>query len=337
MKPDKTLIIAEAGVNHNGNIETALDLVNAASDCGADIIKFQTFKTSNLILENTQKAQYQIINTRSNISQYKMLESLEMTDLMHDKILNQCLKKNIEFLSSGFDIENLEYLVSLGIKRIKIPSGEITNLPYIEKAASFALPIIISTGMSDMNEILAAHHVLKGRGISDDKLTYLHCTSNYPAALNTVNLNAMKLIGDTLNVNIGYSDHSPVNETSIAAVALGAKVIEKHITLDKNLEGPDHKASSEPSEFKKLVNSIRIVEKVLGKNIKVANPEELKNSLLVRKSIVALKAIKKGEIFTSKNLITKRPGTGVSPMMWYKIIGNKATQDYKINEMIKYD
>jgi N,N'-diacetyllegionaminate synthase len=333
----KTLIIAEAGVNHNGKIDIALDLVNAASDSGADIIKFQTFKANSLILKNTKKTQYQIKNTGSNNNQFQMLKLLEMSDLMHDKIVNQCLKKNIEFLSSAFDIETLGYLIKLGIKRIKIPSGEITNLPYLEKASTFLLPIIMSTGMSNLNEIKHAYKVLKTSGMTNDMLTFLHCTSNYPAKLKSINLNAMKIIQDTFNVSVGYSDHSSVNETSIAAVSLGAKVIEKHITLDKNLNGPDHKASLNPYEFKNLVNSIRVVEKILGTNLKKANSEELKNALLVRKSIIASKYIKNGELFTSNNLTTKRPGTGVNPMLWYKIIGQKATQNYKVNEMIKYE
>jgi len=337
MEPKKTMIIAEAGVNHNGKIDVAIDLINAASDSGADIIKFQTFKASDLILENTKKANYQIQNTKSNNSQYEMLKSLEMSDLMHEKIVNHCTKKKIEFLSSAFDLKTLNYIVNLGIKRIKIPSGEITNLPYLELASTFSLPIIISTGMSNMKEIRASYDILKTNGISDKMLTFLHCTSNYPANLYSLNLKVIKHLSDKLNVAVGYSDHSSKNETSIVAVALGAEIIEKHITLDKNMEGPDHKASSEPHEFKNLVESIRIVEKILGKPEKKANSEELKNSLLVRKSIVTSKSIRKGELFTSKNLTTKRPGIGVSPMMWYKIIGNKATQDYKINEMIKYD
>ncbi|MDC1280932.1 N-acetylneuraminate synthase [bacterium] len=337
MKSEKTLIIAEAGVNHNGNIQIALDLINAASDCGADIIKFQTFKANNLILKNTKKTDYQIINTKSSSSQYEMLKSLEITELMHEKILNHCIKKNIEFLSSAFDIEDLEYLVKLGIKRIKVPSGEITNLPYLEKVATYDLPIIVSTGMSNMNEIKECHEILRSSGINNNKLTFLHCTSNYPAKLSTINLNAMKLISDTLNVTVGYSDHSSQNETSITAVALGAKIIEKHITLDKNLDGPDHKASSEPYEFRSLVQSIRMVEEALGKKEKLANPIELKNALLVRKSIVAAQLIKKGELFSKNNLTTKRPGNGVSPMLWYSIIGNKASKDYKINEQISYE
>ena len=337
MKIKKTLIIAEAGVNHNGNIKYALDLINAASDCGADIIKFQTFKAKEIILENTKKTSYQLRNTGSDDNQFQMLKSLEMSDLMHEKIINHCYKKNIEFLSSGFDISDLEYLVKLGIKRIKIPSGEITNLPYLEKVASFKLPTIVSTGMSNMSEIEEAYQALTKHGLNNNKLTFLHCTSNYPAKLNSIHLKAMRLIADTLNVRIGYSDHSSRNETSIAAVALGAEIIEKHITLDKSLKGPDHKASIEPFEFEKLVTSIRIVEQVLGDEEKLPNSIELKNASLVRKSIIAAIPIKKGELFSIRNLTTKRPASGLSPMLWHKIIGKKSNKNYQTDELINYE
>ena len=337
MKQKKVLIIAEAGVNHNGKIERAFELIDAAVDCGADIIKFQTFKANSLILKNTKKTRYQLENTQTNNNQYEMLKSLEISDLMHNKIFSYCLKKNIEFLSSGFTINDLDYLVKLGIQRIKIPSGEITNLPYLEKAATFGLPIIVSTGMSNINEVKQAYEILKLAGVKKNMLTFLHCTSNYPAKLNTINLKAMNLIAETLQVAIGYSDHSLENETSIAAVALGAKIIEKHITIDKNLDGPDHKASSEPDQFKKLVNSIRIVEKILGIKEKVPNTIEIENALLVRKSVVAAKLIKKGDILTTKNITTKRPGYGLSPMLWHKIVGKKATKDYQLNELINYE
>ena len=337
MKQDKTLIIAEAGVNHNGKIDLALELINAASDCGADIIKFQTFKAEDLILKTTPKTKYQIKNTKSSESQFKMLKALEMSDMMHEKIVNHCLKKNIEFLSSAFDINSLKYLVNLGIKRIKIPSGEITNLPYLEKAASFRLPLIVSTGMSNLTEINNTYKFLKSCGIKNDMITFLHCTSEYPAELTSINLNAIKTISDYFKVSVGYSDHTIKKETSIAAVALGASVVEKHITLNKFLEGPDHKASSDPVEFKKMVNSIRIVEKILGDTKKKVHHTEIANAKLVRKSIVASKFIKKGDLFTHQNLTTKRPGTGLSPMKWYEIIGKRAHKNYRIDEMINYE
>lgn len=337
MSNKNTIIIAEAGVNHNGSLDLALKLVDAAINAGADIIKFQTFKVENLILKDTKKTKYQIQNTNSNSSQYEMLKKLELSDLMHKSIKQYCDRKKIEFLSTAFSIEDLNYLVSLGIKRIKIPSGEITNLPYLERVASFNLPIILSTGMSTFNEVKEAYQILMSNGARSEILTILHSTSSYPAKLETVNLKAMSLLKEKLKVKIGYSDHTIGNETAIAAVSLGAEIIEKHITLDKKMEGPDHKASTHPLKFKDLVQSIRKVEQILGKRIKNPSQIEIENALLVRKSIVASQFIKKGDLFTEKNLTTKRPGLGVSPMLWYKVINKKATQDYKINELIYYE
>lgn len=334
MNENKALIIAEAGVNHNGETNKALELVEVAAECGADIIKFQTFKAKDLILKNVMKTKYQIKNTRSTCSQYEMLKSLEMTEAMHEKIFDHCSKKNIEFLSSAFTNHDLDYLFNLGVKRIKIPSGEITNLPYLEKTATFGIPIIISTGMSSIEEIKTSYKILIKSGVKNKLLTFLHCISDYPTKLDSINLKAMNLISEELMVDVGFSDHSIGNEAAIAAVALGAKIIEKHITLDKNLKGPDHMASTEPPEFKKLVESIRKVEKILGRKEKFANSSELENSFLVRKSIVASKNIKKGELLSSSNLTTKRPGKGLSPMLWYEIIGKKASKDYKIDEFI---
>ena len=263
-----------------------------------------------------------------------MLKSLEITKSMHEKIFDHCSKKNIEFLSSAFTNNDLEYLFNLGVKRIKIPSGEITNLPYLEKTATFGIPIIVSTGMSSIDEIKTSYKILMKSGVKKKMLTFLHCISDYPTKLDSINLKAMNLISEELMVDVGFSDHSIGNEAAIAAVALGAKIIEKHITLDKNLKGPDHKASTEPPEFKKLVESIRNVEKILGKKEKFANSSELENSFLVRKSIVASKNIKKGELLSSSNLTTKRPGKGLSPMLWHEIIGRKASKNYKIDEFI---
>ena len=334
MENKKTLIIAEAGVNHNGKIGCAFKLVDVAVKAGADIIKFQTFNARNLVLKSAKKAEYQVKNTKSNSTHYSMLKELEMSNLMHKEIYNYCNKRKIEFLSTAFNIEELDYLVNLGIKRIKIPSGEITNLPYLEKAASFNLPLIISTGMSTMNEICDAYEILVKTGAKNNSMTFLHCTSNYPTKLKYVNLRAMNLIEDKLNVNIGYSDHTIENETSIAAVTLGAKIIEKHITLDRTMIGPDHKASIEPAKFNKLVQSIRKVELLLGISQKIPNIKEIENSLLVRKSIVSSCKITKGDKFTSKNITTKRPGIGLSPMIWHKVIGTKSKKNYMKNQLI---
>lgn len=334
MNNKNVLIIAEAGVNHNGEIAKAFKLIDAAVEAGADIIKFQTFKANEMILPKTKNTKYQIKNANNNQSQYELLNSLELSNEMHLKIINYCNKKNIEFLSSAFSVESLDYLVKLGIKRIKIPSGEITNLPYLEKASSVGLPIIISTGMSTLSEVKDAYKILTASGLEKEKLTFLHCTSDYPANLDSINLKGMSLMAEDLLINIGYSDHSLSNETSISAVALGASVIEKHITIDKNLEGPDHTASLEPKEFKQLVKSIRKVEIILGKKQKIPNSVEIENSLLVRKSIVAAKFIKKGDFFSKANLTTKRPGYGLSPMLWNSVIGKKASKDYKLNELI---
>jgi N,N'-diacetyllegionaminate synthase len=337
MDNEQTIIIAEAGVNHNGKLRYAIKLIDIALEAGADIIKFQTFKTEKLVLKSTKKAKYQVKNTKSNNTQYSMLKKLEMSDAMHQKIINYCNEKKIEFLSTAFNIEELDYLVNLGIKRIKIPSGEITNLPYLEKVASFGLPIIVSTGMSTLTEVCNAYEVLSKAGVNNNSMTFLHCTSNYPTKLNAVNLRAMKLIKDKLNVNIGYSDHTTENETSIAAVSLGAEIIEKHITLDCKMTGPDHKASIEPPKFKKLVQSIRKVEQLLGNEEKIPNTTEIENALLVRKSIVSSCSIKKGDKFTSENITTKRPGLGLSPMLWHKIIGTKSKKIYMKDQLIDYE
>ena len=333
----KTIIIAEAGVNHNGNISLALKLVDCAINAGADIIKFQTFNANNLILKHTPKTKYQIKNTNSDTSQYQMLKTLELSKSEHARIKKYCDKKNIEFLSTAFSLEELDYLVKLGIKRIKIPSGEITNLPYLEKAASFKLPIILSTGMSTFKEVQKAYQVLVNSGANFQALTILHCTSNYPAKIETVNLRAMNLFKEKFNVKVGYSDHTIGNETALAAVSIGAEIIEKHLTLDNAMEGPDHKASINPLEFKILVQSIRKIELILGQSLKQPNHIEIENSMLVRKSIVSSCKISKGEEFTLNNLTTKRPGTGLSPMMWYKVIGTKSKKNYMKDELIDYD
>ena len=332
----KVLIIAEVGVNHNGDLNIAKKLISAASDCGADIVKFQTFKTAKLVTPSAIKANYQIKNTgKKSLTQKDMLKKLELKNEDHKILFEYCKKKNIEFLSTAFDLESLQMLLELSIKRIKIPSGEITNLPYLRKISRVNLPIILSTGMSSLDEIDDALNILTESGKDRKSITILHCTSEYPAPYEEVNLKAMNKIKKYFNVDIGYSDHTLGIEIALASVSLGAKIIEKHITLDKNQNGPDHKASLEPKEFAKMVKGIRIIEKSLGEDIKRPSKKEIANSLLVRKSIVAARKIKSGEVFTNENLTCKRPFNGMSPMKWDSIIGKNATNNYEKDEPIK--
>lgn len=330
-----TLIIAEAGVNHNGSIDLALKLIDAAVEAQADIIKFQSFKAELLTTAYAKKAEYQIRNTDINGNQQSMLQSLELTDNMHSILIDYCNQKNIAFLSTAFDLTSLDYLYNHNIGKVKIPSGEITNLPYIEKVGRLLKPTILSTGMSTIGEIEKALDVLLEQGLQRNMITILHCNTEYPTPYDDVNLKAMVNIGNALGVNYGYSDHTLGIEIPIAAVALGASIIEKHLTLDRNLEGPDHKASLEPSQFKDMVIAIRNIEKSLGDGIKRVTNSERKNKTIARKSIVAASAIAKGDVFTEKNLTTKRPGGGISPMLWHEILGNCALKDYKKDEMIE--
>ena len=332
----KTLIIAEVGVNHNGNLDNAKRLIYEAAKCGADIVKFQTFKTEELATSLAQKADYQIKNSinESNF-QKEMLLALELKYEDHIILLEECKKNNIEFLSTAFDIESLRMLINLGIKRVKIPSGEITNLPYLREISKFNLPIILSTGMADLNETNQALKILSKNRRERNSITVLHCTSEYPAPFKNVNLRAMNNLKNSLKVEVGYSDHTLGTEVAIAAVSMGAIIIEKHITLDKNHPGPDHKSSLEPAEFKKMVRGIRIIEESLGSDIKKPSRNELANSLLVRKSIVASRKIKLGEIFSSDNLTCKRPFNGISPMYWDELIGKKSDKEYEKDECIK--
>lgn len=332
----KTLIIAEAGVNHNGSIEQAKKLVDAAAEAGADYVKFQTFKAANLVTKTAARAEYQDANTGDKDSQYEMLKKLELTGNMHEDLISYCKSKSIKFLSTGFDLESLDYLNSIGIDLIKIPSGEITNLPYLRKIAGFKKPIILSTGMADLEEVKQAYNILISEGIKSEDLTILHCNTEYPTPMGDVNLRAMNAIGTELDVKTGYSDHTLGIEVPIAAVALGATVIEKHFTLDRNLPGPDHKASLEPDELKSMVIAIRNIEKALsGSGKKEPSPSEIKNKNIARKSIVASRAIKEGEKLSDKNLTVKRPGTGISPMEWDMVINKKATRDFKKDEFIE--
>lgn len=329
----RTLIIAEAGVNHNGSIEVAKQLVDAAKESGADCVKFQTFKSENLVSKKAIKAEYQKQTTQSNESQFEMLKKLELSHNDFIELKKYCEKKEIEFLSTAFDFESIEFLKNLEIKFWKIPSGDITNLPYLIKIAQFGMPVILSTGMSNMDEIRDAIRILTENGVID--LTVLHCTTEYPTPYNDVNLNAMLSIKDEFNIKIGYSDHTKGIEIPIAAVALGATVIEKHFTLDCEMEGPDHKASLEPKELKKMVESIRNVEQALGNGNKEPASSEVKNMSIARKSIIANKVIHEGDYFSEDNLTVKRPGDGISPMLWFDVIGKVAKRDFQEDELIE--
>ena len=328
------LIIAEAGVNHNGSIKLAKQLVDSAKSCNADIIKFQFFKADDLVVPNTEKATYQKREDISSHNQFDMLKKLELSYEEQADLKIYCDKKNIEFLTSGFDLNSLKAIRKLNLKRYKIPSGEITNLPYLRFIGKQEKPIILSTGMSNINEIKVALDVLYASGAKSENISVLHCTSEYPAPLNEINLRAMCTIKELFKVNVGYSDHTLGIEVSLAAVALGAKVIEKHLTLDRNSDGPDHKASLIPDEFKMLVKGVRNISIALGSNEKKIGNTELKNLPLVRKSIVAKKDIKKGDIFSDDNLCSKRPGTGLSPMLWDEIIGKRAKKNFRVNDFI---
>lgn len=334
MNRKKTLIIAEAGVNHNGNLDMALRLVDSAADAGADIVKFQTFKAANIVTADAVRAEYQQKNTGDDESQYAMLRRLELTEEDHHQLLARCRDRGIEFLSTPFDIESVDFLASIGVRRWKIPSGEITNYPLIRKIAGMAGHVILSTGMSTPEEIAAALDVLAKFGKNKEDITLLHCTTEYPAPVSEVNLRAIEEMRELFGVETGYSDHTEGIIIPVAAVALGASVIEKHFTLSRDLPGPDHKASLEPAELAAMVSGIRDVEKALGDGHKRVAPSEMKNRDIARKSIVAATAIRKGEAFTEKNLTAKRPGTGISPMMWESIVGQTAPKDFEVDEQI---
>ncbi|CAN5164972.1 N-acetylneuraminate synthase [soil metagenome] len=331
----QTLIIAEAGVNHNGSIENAFKLIDAAKEAGADYVKFQTFKADKLVNKSAQKADYQKANLNDgDNSQYNMLKKLELSEQMHDQLLEHCEKKNIKFLSTPFDSESITFLKKLGVVIGKIPSGEVTNLPYLRQMAQAFPQLIVSTGMCTMEEVKAAINALVAAGAEKDKITVLHCNTEYPTPMKDVNLKAMLNIRDEIGVRVGYSDHTMGIEVPVAAVALGAEVIEKHFTLDRTMEGPDHPASLEPDELIQMVKSIRNIEKALGAGFKTPSESEMKNIAVVRKSIVAGRDIAKGETFSDENLTVKRPGTGISPMDWDKVIGSKANRDFKMDDMV---
>jgi N,N'-diacetyllegionaminate synthase len=329
------LIIAEAGVNHNGDLNLALEMVEVAADAGADFIKFQTFKADRLATSFAIQADYQIANTNILETQRQMLLKLELDEIAHEQIMQHCSKCGIGFLSTPYDENSLDFLLSLGISLIKIPSGEITNLPYLRRIAQLGLPVILSTGMSEMSEVRDAIQVLQQGGVKHSDLTVLHCTTDYPTKMIDVNLRAMTALQREFKVRVGYSDHTMGIEVATAAVAMGASVIEKHFTLDRSLPGPDHAASLEPAELKSMVYAIRNVAAALGDGFKAPRPAEVKNRLVARKSIVASCDIKSGELFSVENITTKRPGTGISPMLWDDVIGRKASKDFKIDDLIK--
>ncbi len=330
---DNVFIIAEAGDNHNGDYNLALKLIDVAKSSGADAVKFQTFKTEKIISKYANKAEYQKSTTGSDENQFDMVKKLELSFKQFKNIKKYCDQKNILFLSTPFDLDSVEFLDSLDIPLWKIPSGEITNIPYLIKIAKTGKPIIMSTGMCYMEEIKYAVEILKNNGAG--KITLLHCNTEYPTPYEDVNLNAMIAIKKDFGFDVGYSDHTLGIEIPIAAVAMGAKVIEKHFTLDKNLEGPDHQASLEPEELSAMVRSIRNIEVAMGDGVKKPSKSEAKNIDIARKSIVANRDIKKGEILTEDNLAIKRPGNGISPIKWYEIIGKKATRDFKEDELIE--
>lgn len=333
---NKVLIIAEAGVNHNGSLEIAKRLIDEASFAGVDIIKFQTFKAEKLVSKAAKQAEYQKKNIgKGEETQYAMLKKLELSNEQHEELIAYCKSKNIRFFSTAFDMDSIDYLHSLDLGLWKIPSGEITNYPYLKKIASYKEPVILSTGMCELTDIENAINVLVGNGVSKDIITVLHCNTEYPTPMKDVNLKAMLEIKEKFGVKIGYSDHTEGIEVPIAAVALGATVIEKHFTLDRNMEGPDHKASLEPSELKVMVRSIRNIEQALGTGHKTISESERKNIEIARKSIVAAKDIKEGEIFTEENITVKRPGNGISPMEWENVIGKVAKRNFQEEELIE--
>lgn len=331
----RVLIIAEAGVNHNGSLKIAKKLIDTAKDCGVDAVKFQTFTAEKIVTNNAPKAAYQKRTTDSNESQYEMLKKLELSLDDHKELILYCQRKAIQFLSSPFDLGSIDLLDELGLNIFKIPSSEIINLPYLRKIGRLNKSVILSTGMADLGEIEDALDVLVGYGTSKDKITVLHCNTEYPTPFEDVNLKAMLSIKNAFNISVGFSDHTKGIEVPLAAVALGAEIIEKHFTLDKFMEGPDHQASLEPDELKRLVIAIRNIEKSLGNGNKKPAPSELINIPVVRKSIVATREIKNGELLNEENLTVKRPGTGISPMRWDEVIGKKAKKDFAIDELIE--
>ena len=327
-------IIAEAGVNHNGSIVLAYKLIDVAVESGADAVKFQTFKAENVVSKNAQKAEYQKQTTDTSESQFDMIKKLELDIRIHKELIAYCQEKGILFLSTPFDHESIDMLSNLGLEIFKIPSGEITNLPYLRHVGSLEKQVILSTGMSNLQEVEDALNILIDAGTPKENITALHANTMYPTPMEDVNLNAMSTIQNEFGIAIGYSDHTLGIEVDIAAVAMGASVIEKHFTLDKTMDGPDHQASLEPKELKAMVSAIRNIEKALGSSEKKPSPSESVNIDIVRKSIVANQDIKEGDFLTDKNIAVKRPGNGISPMKWDNIINSIATKTYKADDFI---
>ena len=333
-----TLIIAEAGVNHCGRLDLAIKLIDAAARAGADVVKFQTFNSERIVTRFAQKAPYQRAISGGSVcseTQFQMLKDLELSDETHRQLIEHAKVVGIEFLSTGFDIQSLDYLCTLGIRRIKIPSGEITNLPYLRHVSQLGLPVILSTGMAAMEEVRDAFTILTAGGLAKQSITVLHCCSEYPAPFDEINLRAMKTIRDEFGVEVGYSDHTRGIEVPVAAVTLGASVIEKHLTLDVSMSGPDHSASTEPEEFKQMVCAIRNIERAMGSGIKEPSPSELRNLKIIRKSLVAATDIEIGDLFSKSNVTTKRPGTGISPMLWDSVIGKRASRAFRKDDLIE--
>jgi N,N'-diacetyllegionaminate synthase len=331
----KTIVIAEAGVNHNGDMVTAKKLIEAAALAGADIVKFQSFKAEKLAIKNAKKADYQIATTGEAENQYDMLRKLELSVAHHELLILECQRHNIGFLSTAFDSDSFDMLVEMGVKQVKIPSGELTNLPLLRYMTRLGLPVMLSTGMATLGEIEAAIEVIEKAGTSRDLINVLHCTTEYPTPMEDVNLRAMVSMMHAFGVGVGYSDHTIGIEIPIAAVALGATIIEKHFTLDRNLPGPDHKASLEPHELKAMVNAIRNVEVAMGDGVKRPSASELRNKPIARKSLVAIRDIRSGDPFTADNVGTKRPGTGISPMRWDEVMGRPARRNFIVDELIE--
>lgn len=332
---NKTFIIAEAGINHNGSVTNAKKMITAASEAGADAVKFQTFKSEEVISKYAPKAEYQKATTDADESQLDMAKKLELSKSEFEELVLYCREKDIIFLSTPFDFDSIDFLNELGLDTFKIPSGEITNLPYLRKIGHLAKKVILSTGMANLGEIEDTLDIIVKAGCSKENITVLHCNTEYPTAMEDVNLLAMNTIKKAFNVNVGYSDHTLGIEVPIAAVALGAKVIEKHFTLDKNMSGPDQRASLDPVELELMVRAIRNIEKAMGDGAKKASPSELRNRPIARRSIVARRYIRMGEVFSEENLAAKRPGTGVSPMYWDEILGRTAQRDYEKDSMIE--
>ena len=334
MKNPHTLIIAEAGVNHNGSMKLAKKLVDVAVKAGADYVKFQTFKAETLVTQNADKAEYQKGLTNEDETQFEMIKKLELDRKAHVDLIDYCKTKDIQFVSTAFDHDSIELLTELDIPLFKIPSGEITNLPYLRHIGGMGKPIIMSTGMSTLDEIRDALNILIESGAEKEKITILHCNTEYPTPIGDVNLKAMLTIRNEFGVKVGYSDHTLGIEIPIAAVAMGATIIEKHFTIDRTLPGPDHIASLEPDELKAMVIAIRKTERAMGSGIKEPSSSENKNMEIARKSIVAKKSIKKGEKFTTRNITVKRPGTGISPMNWDALLGQNSNKNFNIDDLI---